>query len=287
MTRFLNDVQSLWTRGARSIFFEFFLYLIIFTIYFAPQLKGELLLPGDSFIQYYPLRLYLSKISFKDFFWLPSEFLGLPFLGSLQTGLLYPLNFLYFFLPVSFVFGFNIVLHHTLAALFTCLYLRQLVLDRFPAFLGGLVFGASGFLMAHKGHISMVNAAVWLPLVMLLYEKIRRSFEWKHTAWAGVVLAIQVFAGHFQICVYTYFVMGFFTAFYLKTVPKGKRLKFIFQCTIPIVWGALIALPQLIATQELSHHGLRVGHSYDFFTEYSFPPFMLPSLIFHFMFGMA
>ena len=287
MAGFLTYVQSFRTRGTKNILFVCLAYLVIFTVYFAPQLRGELLLPGDSFVQYYPLRLYLATATLKDFLWLPHEFLGLPFLGTLQTGLLYPLNLPYLFLPAPFVFGFNIVVHHVLAALFTFFYLREVDLDWFPAFLGGLVFGAFGFLMAHKGHISMVNAAVWLPLLMLLYEKIRCSLKWKYSAWAGVVIAIQVFAGHYQICVYTYLVMGFFTAFYLRTVAKGKKLRFIQLCLIPIVWGSLIALPQLIATQELSRFGLRVGNSYDFFTEYSFPPFMLPTLIFPFIFGTA
>lgn len=287
MAGFLTYVRNVWTPGRRDNFFVCLGYLVIFTVYFAPQLRGELLLPGDSFVQYYPLRLYLATATLKDFLWLPHEFLGLPFLGTLQTGLLYPLNWPYLFLPTPFVFGFNIVFHYTLAALFTFFYLRQLELDRFPAFLGGLVFGAFGFLMAHKGHISMVNAAVWLPLLMLLYEKMRCSLKWNYTAWSGIVVAIQVFAGHYQICIYTYLVMGLFTAYYVRTVQKGKRLKFILLCMMPIVWGSLIALPQLVATQELSRFGLRVGHSYDFFTEYSFPPFMLPTLLFPFIFGTA
>lgn len=287
MAGFSTYVRSVWTQGTKNILLVCLIYLVIFTVYFAPQLRGELLLPGDSFVQYYPLRLYLATAALKDFLWLPHEFLGLPFLGTLQTGLLYPLNLLYLFLPTPFVFGFNIVFHYVLAALFTFFYLRKLELDCLPAFLGGIVFGAFGFLMAHKGHVSMVNAAVWLPLLMLLYEKIRCSLKWNYTAWAGVVVAIQVFAGHYQICIYTYLVMGLFTVYYVTTVKKGKRMKFILLCTMPIIWGSIMALPQLVATQELSRFGLRVGHSYNFFTEYSFPPFMLPTLLFPFIFGTA
>lgn len=284
---FLSYLQSFWTRGTRDIFAVFLFYFVIFTVYFMQQLKGALLLPGDSFTQNYPLRLYLSTVNLKDFLWLPYEFLGLPFLGTLQTGLLYPLNFIYLFLPASFVFGFNIVFHQTLASWSSFLYLRQLELDRFPAFMGGLIFGAFGFLMAHKGHTSMINAAVWLPLMLFLYERTRRSLAWKYSAWAAVVVAVQAVAGHYQICVYSYLALGFFTALYFKEVAKDKRLKFILLCTMPIVWGSLIALPQLFATKELSLMGLRVGHSYDFFTEFSFPPIMLPSLIFPFFFGTA
>ncbi|MCL6446984.1 MAG: YfhO family protein, partial [Armatimonadetes bacterium] len=142
------------------------LYILLSVFYFAvPILKGELIVPGDSLVQYYPLRLFYSLSHYLDLLWLPYQFLGLPFLGTLQTGLLYPLNFLYFLIPAPFVFNFNIILHYALAAFFTFLYARLLGVRVFPAFMAGLVFGFSGFLMAHKGHISMVNAAVWLPLL--------------------------------------------------------------------------------------------------------------------------
>jgi len=54
----------------------------------------------------------------------------------------------------------------------------------------------------------MMNAAVWLPLLLFLYEKIRATLNPKYSAWAALVIAIQVFAGHYQICVYTYLVLG-------------------------------------------------------------------------------
>lgn len=257
-------------------------------LYFAePVLKGELIAPGDSFAQNYPLRLFYSLGHYSELLWLPYQFLGLPFLSTLQTGLLYPLNFLYFLLPAPFVFNFNIILHYALAAFFTFLYARLLGVRVFPAFMAGLVFGFSGFLMAHKGHISMVNAAVWLPLLLYLYEKIRQELRLKHAALASLVVAVQIFAGHYQICVYTYIALGLFILFYLRGIDKKKRARFLLYTLGPILLGSLIALPQIVATKELGDIAWRVGEGYRFFVEYSFPPFMLPQLIFPFLFGVA
>lgn len=266
----------------------FLVYFLIAVLYFAgPIARGELIAPGDSFDQNYPLRLFYSFSHYPDLLWLPYQFLGLPFLGTLQTGLFYPLNFLYFLLPAPFVFNFNIILHYAFAAFFTFLYVRLLGVRVFPAFIAGLVFGFSGFLMAHKGHVSMVNAAVWLPLLLYLYEKIRQELRLKHAALASLVVAIQVFAGHYQICVYSYIVLGLFFLFYLRSIDKDKRARFFFLTLGPVVLGSIIALPQIWATMELSDIAWRAGVGYRFFVEYSFPPFMLPQLIFPFLFGVA
>lgn len=267
----------------RALCAIFLLFAILYFI--VPISKGELIVPGDSYLLNYPLRLFYSHIHCRDLLWLPFQFLGLPFLGTLQTGLFYPLNFLYFLFPAPFVFSFNFILHFALAAFFTFLYARLLGVRVFPAFLTGLVFGFSGFLMAHKGHVSMVNAAVWLPLLLYLYEKIRQELRMKHAALASLVVAVQVFAGHYQICVYTYLVLAVFILCYLRRIAKNERVRFLLFTGGPIVLGSLIALPQLVATKELADIAWRAGEDYRFFIEYSYPPFMLPQLFFPFFFG--
>lgn len=195
------------------------LYTSLGVGYFSKMSSGSILLPGDAWSYNYPLLLYYASIH--DLVsWLPFIFLGMPFLGMLQTGLFYPLNFLYFFLPAPFVFNLNIILHCSLAAFFVFLYARLIGVRSFPAFISGIIFAFSGFLMAHKGHTSMMNAAVWLPLLLFLYEKIRATLNPKYSAWAALVIAIQVFAGHYQICVYTYLVLGC-----LASILGGYKLR--------------------------------------------------------------
>jgi len=260
------------------------LYVLLGAVYFYEMWTGKVLIPGDAFAYYYPLLLYYaSNPSIVS--WLPYIFLGM--VGMLSAGLLYPVHVMYFFLPASVAFNLNIILHCVLAAYFTFLYVRLLNIALFPSFMSGLVFAFSGFLMAHKGHTVIVNAAVWLPLLLFLYEKMRTTLSSKYSAWTAIVIAIQVFAAHYQICVYTYLVLGFFTLFYLSSVAREKRLNFIFLCIVPIVVGSLIALPQIMETKEAGDISMRAAHDYNFSTTYSFSPFMLPQLFFPFLFGEA
>lgn len=263
-------------------------YFLVSSIYFTrPITLAQLIAPGDSIVQNFPLRHYYSLSGLGHLLWLPYEFLGLPFLALLHVGLLYPFNVAYFLLTAPFVFNFNIILHYALAAFFTFLYARLLGARAFPAFLAGLVFGFSGFLMAHKGHTSMVNAAVWLPLLLYLYEKIRQELSYKYVALASLVVAIQVFAGHYQICVYTYMVLGLFILFYLRGVDKRNRARFLLFTVGPILLGSLIALPQIVATKELADIAWHGNITYNVFIQGSFPPFMFPQLFFPFFFGFG
>ena len=69
-------------------------------------------------------------------------------------------------------FGYNLLLlfHYAFAGFFTYLYVSTQKLNRFASFISGVVFMFSGFLVAHKGHHSMMNAAIWLPLILYYIE---------------------------------------------------------------------------------------------------------------------
>ena len=250
---------------------------------------GYIIAPnGDAQIQYYPLKLYYSLILANEFsLWLPFEFLGTSFLGSLQTGFLYPLNIVYLFLSVPIAYNLSLLLHFALGGFFAFIYIRELGVRSVCAFMAGIVFGFSGFLMAHLGHVSIQNAAIWLPFLLYCYERIRVTLSWKYCVWGGLAAGFQTFAGHFQICVYSYLVLGAFVFYYLWDFKAGKRMRFLLLTALPIFLGALIASPQLFATFELSRYASRIHGGYAFFTESSYPPHLLFMLVFPFLYGFG
>src|SRR5579871_1472662 len=85
----------------------FVVYLVIFFLSFSPALIfSRLIDPGDSRLNNYPLHLYYATCFIKHglHWWLPYEFLGLPYLGTMQTGIFYPLNMIYFLIPPPYAF---------------------------------------------------------------------------------------------------------------------------------------------------------------------------------------
>lgn len=263
-------------------------YIILAFLFFGRAfLENRVIDPGDSFLQYYPLRLYLahSFLNHGLHLWLPYEFLGLPFFATMQTGILYPPNWIYFILPTWIAFNLSLIIHYAFGAFFAYLYAREIEIRRLPALLAGIVFGLSGFMMAQKNHVPIVDTAIWFPLLLYYYEKIRVTRKPKYAIAASLAAAAQLYAGQPQMALYTYIVLAIFVVYYGLKEEKAARLRFLLLAALPVALGGLIALPQLVATKQLSDFAWRVGEGYDFFSAYSFHPFLLPLLVYPFSFG--
>src|SRR5260370_20742420 len=54
-------------------------------------------------------------------------------------------------------------------------YLYTLTRSLFAALTSGLMFGLSGFMLAHLGHAVIVHAACWIPLIIWALEQLRQQ----------------------------------------------------------------------------------------------------------------
>jgi hypothetical protein len=244
--------------------------------------------PGDPICKNYPLKLLYGRI-LQDGelpLWDPYEFAGFPFLGNIETGVLYPPNLIFYWLfSAETAYNLIYVLHFALAAFFTFSYVRLLGIGRLPAFLAGLVFGFTGFVKTQSLHINIGNAAVYLPLIMYFYQRLRDRLELRYSFFIAMAIAVQVFAGSFQVCVYTYVVAGLFVVYQAFSFESSeKRIRFLLLGLLGFALGAILALPQIVATLELSTESfLRIRKlftGYEFFSTFHFYLLELPSLIF-------
>jgi hypothetical protein len=111
--------------------------------------------------------------------------LNLLFLGLAERGGAVPLLALHW----------QHIAHYALAGLFAYAYGRSLRLSVPAAFVVGLVFAHSGFFASHVSHWTMIDAATWLPLILLLA---RRALEGSRPAalLGGLALAMAILAGY-------------------------------------------------------------------------------------------
>lgn len=262
----------------------FYLALAFFIFY--PVLAGRLISPGDARSYYYPFKVYYSSLPGRGLpIWMPYQFAGISYLGSSESGVLYPPNFFFFASGSAYLYNLLLILHYVAAATFTYLYLKLICGRKLPAVCGGMVFGLAGFLMAHKGHLNIVNAAAWLPLMLYLYERIRREMRVSLSLCAALAAAVQVFAGHYQISLYTYIVLGLFVLYFGVKAEKGTRKRFLLLAALPLALGVILALPQLLATWGVSRVATGTGNGYAFFTGYSFSPWLFLQFIFPFFYS--
>lgn len=220
--------------------------------------------------------------------WLPHLYAGQPYLADIQSGLLYPLNLLAFFLVRPFTYAaleYSAILHYLIAGLSMYLLARRLGLRPLAALAGAITWEFCGFLVAHLGHYNMLAAAVWLPLVFWALHPAmeRRSIRWALVA-AGI-LAVSTLAGHTQItllmltaCV----VYGLFESASggWRRAPQTAGIFAVF-----LVAAGLFTMVQLWPSWELTNQSVRSDIGYQQAVEFDLEPHRLITLVIPHFYG--
>jgi len=210
--------------------------------------------------------------------WNPYLMSGTPFVGNFQSALFYPPNWMYAFLAVERATNVDYALHMFLAAAFMFAWCRGRGIGSMGAVVAALVFvGSAPFsLRILAGHITMVQAMAWAPLILLAVDKVIDAGVTGAPRLGWVLLgtgatAMQILAGHPQ----TVFITGGAVAMYcgLRLLGAEERLRTIgaLTCigTAPLVLAAIQLLPGLQTMDE----SLRSGGTDEYFaTSFSFPP---------------
>jgi hypothetical protein len=192
--------------------------------------------------------------------WNPCLDCGVPNLGSIQGALLFPINLLLQPLDPFHASGVAAFLKLFLAGWFTMLYLRRLGASNSGAFLSGLVFSLSGFMIVWLGH-PHVNCAMWLPLLLYLIEK---SFPDARGAapglagasalrvWVGfaVAFACLLLGGHPPTTIHVTLFVSIYFLFRLIGQRKDQPFLRMGLCLCAMVLGFLLAAPQLLPFLE-------------------------------------
>ncbi len=184
----------------------------------------------DPVRQQYPWRnLSVSGIKSKELpIWNPYSFSGTPNLANSQSAAFYPLNILFVIFPFEIVWSFLILLEPLLGGIFMFWYLRNLRLDNFSSFFGGVIFSFSGFFTTWLEWGTVLHAALWLPLILLSIDKILININKnkKLLMWSLILVFSTVssfFAGHLQ----TFFYLSLVGAIYiLVRLWQSKSKKF-------------------------------------------------------------
>jgi hypothetical protein len=113
---------------------------------------------------------------------------------------------------------------HVLASgAFTVLYVRSLGTSHAGAFLAGMTFMLSAFLVAHTQHWLLVATVAWLPLALYC---LRRAMRGPSLAWGvftAIPLAMSFMGGHPQAFLYVLTAVGLAFAFALGEVVVDAR----------------------------------------------------------------
>lgn len=262
----------------RLMIWESVLYLILICSVFGQALvpsSGQMIFGDDIHHQYYFFREFFNQWMRTGVFpwWNPYIFGGQPFIADPMVNIWYPLNWVYFFFPLSVAYSWHLAFHIFWAcvgmARVSAVCMGQGVRktdDGFnaAAWVSGAVFGLSGFFMARTlgGHVDVIAAASWMPWVAWAFVRILRSQgiahsredDKKNIAIAAVVFACQLFSGYQTMAFMTGIVVGIMALIY---AIAQKRWQPIVYSLVAGVCGMALAAVHIVPVAEFFRLGIR------------------------------
>jgi hypothetical protein len=251
--------------------------IVLYTAFFSPALfSRKILAPADGYLFYYPH--YNS--SFRT--WDPLLMTGYPEFADPQIMRWYPLSMVFHIFPGSW--NMFVVFTYVFASWFMYLLVRKLTGTDFAGLVSGMIFGLGGFMNLQLGHITMIQAALWIPAILLCAEHLAAGIQWRWIALGGLAVGACILAGHPQIALYGMtLALGYIAVRGFSAVSAKSH--YYAAAILMIILGFALSAVQTLATAQMAGFSTRAFLSFTDFSSYSLPPAQLISLLFPYLFG--
>ena len=202
---------------------------------------------------FYPLRfaLYQSFRSGELPLWNRHMAMGFPLLASFQSGVFYPPHFLLlmpsFFLAIRAIFIFHFLLAG-IGAYYLC---RNWKFPLYLSIIGALLFTLGGTVVSLSNLLNHFQTAVWLPWLILSWEKVLGSCSWKNFLGFIFITTMQFLAGSPELFVISMILVLIDGMNFRQSTPAVSyaRLLSVFLSANLLVLG--LAMVQVLPTAEL------------------------------------
>ncbi|MGC9317561.1 MAG: YfhO family protein [Armatimonadota bacterium] len=214
----------------------------------------------DGVAQFYPWRLLAARAMRRGelALWNRHQFCGYPFVGTGQSALFYPPNWLLALVDVKWSMGLLAALHYALAACLTWTLGRRIGLGRVPAAFAGIAFAWGGFMVTWTELPTLMNCAAWLPGALLGVALVFERSRWGVPVLV-VSLAMSLLAGHFQIAAYVWLTAVAYALVRVAWEAVNHRPSRVAALAAGVAVAGLLAGAQVLPTLELGANSPRGG----------------------------
>ncbi|KKK47008.1 hypothetical protein LCGC14_3159520, partial [marine sediment metagenome] len=191
---------------------------MLYPLWSCPTSAGE-----DDVVYYWPLRTMAARgvLAGDRPEWDPGEATGVGLFADPQTGLYFPTTWLWLVLSAKLAYALSIFLAFAAAFGGTYLYLRRVGLRPSAAVFGATVFAFCGFMVGHRVHLGLIQAASLLPWGLWAIERIRTRPA-AALAWLAPIFALTLAAGHWPTAIHMLVIWSAYLL--LRARPLGRAL---------------------------------------------------------------
>jgi len=273
-------ISSLFSDGVRRRIWPYLLLAGLVMLFFWDTFfAGKILCMRDMFCDFMPWRMFARQAVREGAIPLWNHYSsgGQPFVAEPQTAFFYPLNVLFYVLPVTFALKLSLALHLFIAATSCYALMRHWKVNAAGAMLTAVSFTFSTYMIAHLEFSSSLNTVVWTPMVLLLtsvlinrwHSSERQKLIYKMGAAAVIVcvlaavLAAQFLSGNTQPF---FFSLMLAFAYLVARCAALRSIKLL--TSMVIIFGIVgflalcLSMVQFLLTWELIPHSIR-GETFD------------------------
>ncbi len=218
----------------------------------------------DVLRQLYPWKI-LTIESLRHFtvpLWNPYNFSGSPLLANNQSAVWYPLNLLYFLLPMTLAWGLLVMLQPLLGSIGTYFFTRKIGVGKWGSLLSAVAYGYCLFQSVFIEYNTIGHVIALLPWTLLGLELLLSNRKIAGYFLFVGSLVFSFFAGHIQIWGFSVIFILAYVLFRFLVVKK--KILFGLEVGILFLIGVALTGIQSIPTFELIGHAARVSQNYPF-----------------------
>jgi len=249
---------------------------VLYPLWSHPTSAGE-----DDAVYFLPARTLAGRaLAAGDWpRWNPAEAAGVPFAADPQVALCFPATWLFAVLPATLAYSLSVFAAFSAAGGGAYLYLRRIGLLRPAAVFGAAAFMFSGFLVGHRVHLGLIQAASLLPWGLWAVERLRARPGRGLVAMAAV-FALALATGHWPTVVHMTLIWG---AYLLLRGRPWRRA--VLTAAAAVAGGVMLNAPQIVTTLRGFGGSMRSGIPYAVAGENSFSPLSAVLAFFPFLMG--
>ncbi len=264
-------------------------------MFWTPLWEGGGFIGGDLYPYFLPQKqFYAESLRAGEIpYWNDRVAHGYPQLAESQTGVFYPTHPpLYRWFDVNTAYAIDHVLHYVLAFCGMFVLARTLGLSVNAALLAGLVY-TYGWFPARASLEWAILGGAWTPWALWTLERWLVTRRWRFGFGLSAIVAMQLLAGHFNLCFITLLLLAAFAPARLwwfpargrKPAPEAvvlppRRGRLLALTGCALLLGFLLAAIQLLPAWELKRESQRSNVDGKYSIAYgNLPPQYLSQLV--------